>query len=64
CEGRHYASKGCNFVLALFLLSFDIKLDSAYKAPSSGLALLGMTRIGVGVQRPKKPTHILVSKRQ
>ncbi|KAG8887012.1 Cholesterol 7-alpha-monooxygenase [Tulasnella sp. 408] len=64
CEGRHYASKGCKLVLALFLLNFDIKLDPAYEAPSSGSALLDMTRIGTGVLHPTKPTHILVSKRK
>ncbi|KAG8915920.1 hypothetical protein FRC01_003467 [Tulasnella sp. 417] len=64
CEGRHYASKGCKFVLALLLLNFDIKLDPAYEAPPSGSALLDMTRIGTGVLHPKKPTHILVSKRK
>ncbi|KAG9044863.1 hypothetical protein FS837_007387 [Tulasnella sp. UAMH 9824] len=64
CEGRHFASKGCKFVLALFLLNFDIKLDPAHKAPSSGSALLDMSRVGTGVSHPTKPTHILVSKRK
>ncbi|KAG8897217.1 hypothetical protein FRC01_011434 [Tulasnella sp. 417] len=64
CEGRHFASKGCKFALAVFLLNFDIKLDPSYEAPSSGSALLDMTRIGNGVQHAAKPTHILVSKRK
>lgn len=64
CEGRHFASKGCKFVFALFLLNFDIKLDPAYEAPSSGSALFDKTRIGAGILHPTKPTHILVSKRK
>ncbi|KAG9049580.1 hypothetical protein FS837_009918 [Tulasnella sp. UAMH 9824] len=64
CDGRHFASKGCKFVLALFLLNFDIKLDPAYEAPSSGSALLDLTRVGSGVLHPTKPTHVLVSKRK
>ncbi|KAG8950079.1 hypothetical protein FRC00_007861 [Tulasnella sp. 408] len=64
CDGRHYASKGCKFVFALFLLNFDIKLDPAHDAPSSGSALFDMTRIGSGVLHPTKPTHILVSRRK
>ncbi|KAG8912298.1 hypothetical protein FRC00_004832 [Tulasnella sp. 408] len=64
CEGRHYAAKGCKFALALFLLNFDIKLDPAHEAPSSGSKLFDMTRIGSGILHPKKPTHILVSKRK
>ncbi|KAG8915921.1 hypothetical protein FRC01_003468 [Tulasnella sp. 417] len=63
CEGRHFAVKGCKFVLALFLLDFDIKLDPAHETPSSGSALFDMTRIGSGILHPTKPTHILVSKR-
>ncbi|KIO30347.1 hypothetical protein M407DRAFT_20613 [Tulasnella calospora MUT 4182] len=64
CEGRHFASKGCKFALALFLLNFDIQLDPTYEAPSSGSALFDMTRIGAGILHPTKPTHILVSKRK
>ncbi|KAG8973997.1 Cytochrome P450 7B1, partial [Tulasnella sp. 427] len=64
CEGRHYAAKGSKFVLALFLLHFDIKLDPAYEHAKSGTALLDKTRIGTGIMHPTKPTHILVSKRK
>ncbi|KIO30348.1 hypothetical protein M407DRAFT_20615 [Tulasnella calospora MUT 4182] len=64
CEGRHFAAKGCKFIVALFLLNFDIKLDPAHEAPSSGSALFDITRIGTGILHPTKPTHILVSKRK
>ncbi|KAG8895432.1 hypothetical protein FRC00_007475 [Tulasnella sp. 408] len=64
CEGRHFAAKGCKLVLTLFLLNFDIKLDPAHEAASSGSALFDMTRIGTGILHPTKPTRILVSKRK
>ncbi|KIO30344.1 hypothetical protein M407DRAFT_20611 [Tulasnella calospora MUT 4182] len=64
CDGRHFASKGCKFAFALFLLNFDITLDPAYEAPSSGSVLLDTTRVGAGILHSTKPTHILVSKRK
>ncbi|KAG8948477.1 Cytochrome P450 7B1 [Tulasnella sp. 424] len=64
CEGRHFAAKGSKFVMALYLLNFDIKLDPAYETPSSGSTLFDMSRIGTGIMHPTKPTHILVSKRK
>lgn len=59
CEGRHFARKGLNMLMALLLLEFDIQLDP--KKPST--ANMDMSRIGMGILRPLQPTHILVKKR-